>query len=223
MIEVAKALWLAGPQGREEFNRLFAAIARGMIVTQEPGMLQGPALLGGVYSTPMAMVRFFELVLLTGGSKPPPARSAGGISPARGASSSARSRRAAPARSRCRRARWCASTGPAASRSSRRGRPFARAEVAAEHRRGAGGGAHIQLDGGRDPLEYYALIAPCQTAVKQTEDILSDYKGQLIYGQQGTAGPRCSSWRCRSAARAPAPLLEGLCPGPPTASSPSAT
>jgi hypothetical protein len=47
----------------------------------------------------------------------------------------------------------------------------------------------VELDADRDPLEYYALIAvPSTTSVKQTEDILSDYRGQLIYGQQGQGG-----------------------------------
>ena len=47
----------------------------------------------------------------------------------------------------------------------------------------------VELDADRDPLEYYALIAvPSTTSVKQTEDILSDYRGQLLYGQQGQGG-----------------------------------
>ncbi|MGC4115044.1 MAG: hypothetical protein QM765_10620 [Myxococcales bacterium] len=49
----------------------------------------------------------------------------------------------------------------------------------------------VTLDDGRDPLEYFALIAvPSNTAIKQTEDILSDYKGQLIYGQQSMGGSK---------------------------------
>jgi hypothetical protein len=48
---------------------------------------------------------------------------------------------------------------------------------------------NVELDPSRDPLEYYAVVAvPTTTSVKQTEDILSDYRGQLIYGQQGQGG-----------------------------------
>mgnify|MGYP007001745178 FL=1 len=35
-----------------------------MILTQDPGMIQGPALLGGVYSSPNTMVKFLDLLLL---------------------------------------------------------------------------------------------------------------------------------------------------------------
>jgi hypothetical protein len=43
----------------------------------------------------------------------------------------------------------------------------------------------LTLDASRDPLEWAALIAvPSTVAVRQTADVLSDYKGQLLYGQQ---------------------------------------
>ena len=73
----------------------------------------------------------------------------------------------------------------------------------------------IQLDQARDPLEYYAVIAvPSTTSVKQTEDILSDYKGQLIYGQQGTGGAKMQFLAVPfRGARDMRLLLEGLYPG----------
>ena len=50
----------------------------------------------------------------------------------------------------------------------------------------------IKLDGQEfDPADYIATIAvPSTLSVKQTEDLLSDYKGQLIYGQRETGGQK---------------------------------
>ena len=218
MMESAKAAWLAGPRGREEFNRLFAAVARGMIVTQEPGMIQGPALLGGVYSTPMAMVRFFELVLLTGGSKTP----AGAVSVVDQAGTRAFK---FGERIKSRGAGALKVPAGAVVRLDRPGRvslvepgavQFARAAVSRPSIRVAQETVlQIQLDQARDPLEYYAVIAvPSTTSVKQTEDILSDYKGQLIYGQQGTGGAKMQFLAVPfRGARDMRLLLEGLYPG----------
>jgi hypothetical protein len=218
LMESAKAAWLAGPRGREEFNRLYAAIARGMIVTQEPGLLQGPALLGGVYSSPMAMVRFFELALLMGGTKAP----AGAVTLVDQAGT-----RVLKLGERIKARGAGALTVPAGAvvRLDRPGRvslvesgavPFARAAVSLPSIRVAQETVlHLQLDQSRDPLEYYAVIAvPSTTSVKQTEDILSDYKGQLIYGQQGTGGAKMQFLAVPfRGARDLRLWLEGLYPG----------
>ncbi|MBI5479592.1 MAG: hypothetical protein HY906_12080 [Deltaproteobacteria bacterium] len=218
LMESAKAAWLAGPKGREEFNRLYATIARGMIVTQEPGLLQGPALLGGVYSTPMAMVRFFELVLLTGGSKTP----AGAVSLVDQAGARAFK---FGEKIKARGAGALRVPAGAVVRLDRPGRvslveagavPFARAAVSRPSIRVAQETVlHVQLDQARDPLEYYAVIAvPTTTSVKQTEDILSDYKGQLVYGQQGTGGAKLQFLAVPfRGARDLRLWLEGLYPG----------
>src|SRR5262249_9925859 len=71
LAESAKALWHAGAKARREFDRVFRVVARGLVLAQEPGLLQGPALLGGVYSSPMALVRFLEILLLTGAKDRP--------------------------------------------------------------------------------------------------------------------------------------------------------
>ncbi|MBP8933722.1 MAG: hypothetical protein KBG67_04760 [Candidatus Atribacteria bacterium] len=57
----AKALFI---QDDPHFFEVFNTIAKGMILTQDPGMIQGPALLGGVYSSPNTMVKFLDLLLL---------------------------------------------------------------------------------------------------------------------------------------------------------------
>jgi hypothetical protein len=52
-------------------------------------------------------------------------------------------------------------------------------------------GLEIALSSDLDPMEYYAIVAvPSTVAIKQTEDILADYRGTLIYGQQVTGGTR---------------------------------
>jgi len=70
--------------------------------------------------------------------------------------------------------------------------PYANVKVSAlELAMGADAWLTLELDASKDPLEYYAIIAvPTTVAIKQTEDILSDYKGQLIYGQQGAGASK---------------------------------
>jgi hypothetical protein len=226
LTEAAKALWLASgkrPEARQPFHSLFATISRGMIFTQEPGMIQGPALLGGVYSTPMAMVRYLELLLLVGkGSQLVPAgaplsltsASSGTAGQAFGKPIVARESLAiaAPAGAVVR----IDFAGKVSLSEPTPGPAFAQATVSKHELRVAEeAGLTIQLDASRDPLEYYALVAvPTTTAIKQTEDILSDYKGQLIYGQQGTGGTKMQviavPFRGHRTINL---LLEGLYPG----------
>ncbi|HNN92954.1 MAG TPA: hypothetical protein PKI03_11830 [Pseudomonadota bacterium] len=168
------------------FAKLYRQVTRGMILTQEPGLLQGPALLGGVYSTPMAMVRFLELQLLVGSrAKATEAGRAGGETlrfdqtlrgPSTvelGAGSIARIDRKDLVRME-----------PTPNKTWARVRASKPGVAVGEEF-----SLTIDLDPSRDPLEHYAIIAvPTTTSVKQTDDILSDYRGQLIYGQQGQGG-----------------------------------
>ncbi len=188
LTEIATALYQKGDMA--SFAKLYRQVTRGMILTQEPGLLQGPALLGGVYSTPMALVRFLELQLLIGSrakaTEPGQIRGANGAQPLRfeqtlrgplsidlAAGAIARVDRKDLVRME-----------PTPTRSLGRVRTSkASAQVGEEL------SLTVELDPSRDPLEYYAIIAvPTTTSVKQTEDILSDYRGQLIYGQQGQGG-----------------------------------
>lgn len=183
LTDLATAYYLKGDHAT--FAKLYRKVARGMILTQEPGLLQGPALLGGVYSTPMALVRFLELQLLLGGHAKP---------------ADAGQKNGEPLRFEQ------AVTGPSTltvpagaivrldKKGSVRMAPtptaFARVSVSKPAVQvGEELTLDVQLDPTRDPLEYYAVIAvPTTTSIKQTEDILSDYRGQLIYGQQGQGG-----------------------------------
>ena len=188
LIGQAKVAWAAGPRGEAVFDRLFGIVARGLVLSQEPGMVQGPALLGGVYSQPMALPRFLEL-LLTMALKPAPT---GAIAAASGDKPRKLSygqvlEASSPVTLKLPRG--------AIARIDRLGsvdlrttveRPFAKALVAkADLAIGEQSELVLELDSSKDPLEFYALIAvPTTVAIRQTEDALSDYKGQLIYGQQ---------------------------------------
>lgn len=184
----AKAAWLAGDKGRDAFDQLFAIVARGMILAQEPGMLQGPALLGGVYSQPMALPRFVELLLTMGLRAPEKGQavlqtSAGPVPVPLGAVLQA------PAAGRLLLPRGGVvrlDTPGLVDLGKMPEKPFAKAVLSsASLAMGQEAVLELQLDPGLDPLEYYALIAvPATVGIKQTEDALSDYKGQLLYGQQ---------------------------------------
>jgi len=189
LTEAATALYLKGEGA--SFDPLFARLARGLILAQEPGMVQGPATLGGVYSSPMAMVRFLELLLVMGAQKPQggtplvrgkpvafgePVRGAPGLSVSAPAGAVVRLDRA----------------GTVPMVASEQSRPLGKIELSPAQLPVSGEAVlTVTLEDGRDPLEYYALIAvPSTTSIKQTEDILSDYKGQLIYGQQAMGGSK---------------------------------
>ncbi len=184
----AKAAWAAGEAGKPTFDKLFAVIARGMVLSQEPGMLQGPALLGGVYSQPAALPRFIDLLLMMGAR---PAEQ-GTVKLNMGGKTVVVKLGEVVAISQ---AADLALPRGGMARIDRPGTVDLRAasekrfaKVAVEHAELAVGQQsqlRIELDADKDPLEYYALVAvPATVAIRQTEDALSDYKGQLIYGQQ---------------------------------------
>ena len=214
LTESAKAAWLAGPKGREAFDRLYAVVARGMVFTQEPGMIQGPALLGGVYSAPMALVRFLEVTMLATERKATAgAMTAGGQKVAYGRRFEAKVATVLQlpegAVVRIDRPGKVAMT---------EGNPATWVKADLQDRDLAVGEQSelaIELGADKDPLEYYVLVAvPTTTAIRQTEDILSDYKGQLIHGQQGTGSGKMQviavPFRGSRTVRL---WLEGLLPG----------
>jgi hypothetical protein len=158
LLEEAKVALAAGPRGRGAFERLYRLAARDLFLTREPGLLQGPALLGGVYSAPMAMVRFLELTLL---APPGPV-----------------TRIDRPGVVRF-------TSGPPA--------PWVKAVLADADLPLQGGKTQlvVELDASKDPAEHYAIVAaPSNLAITQTEDILADYKGNLLYGQQASGASK---------------------------------
>lgn len=189
LAEVARGLWERGD--RATASRMVASITRGMILAQDPGMLQGPALLGGVYSAPRAMVRFLELLLVMG-------RGTGAGTGALTVSEGGRTRVASLGES---------VTGPctvtlpagAVARLDRQGvldgsrlPEGLHAKATVDHARArVGQQVHLTLElpAGADPLEYVAIISvPSTVIIKQTGDILSDSRGVLIHGTQQQGG-----------------------------------
>ncbi|MEW5852023.1 MAG: hypothetical protein AB2A00_24760 [Myxococcota bacterium] len=213
LTEAATALWLQGE--REHFNELYTRIARGMILAQDPGMLQGPALLGGVYSTPMALVRFLELLLLMARESPTGGKlqvqGPGGMAhAAMGEHIHGPATLIPPAGSVVRR------DTPGSLRMEASARPGVRVELTSSSMAmGRESTLSITLPEGKDPLEYYALVAvPSTTAVKQSEDVLSDDRGQLILGQQSLGASKVQLLAVPfRGTRTMRLLLEGAYPG----------
>ncbi len=182
LTEIATAYLLQGD--RQRFGELFPKVARGMILAQEPGLIQGPALLGGVYSTPMAMTRFLQLLLAMAHAGPTPCSFDRYEQPIAGPAT-LRAPDGAVVR---------IDRGGEVSllEATNQGKSYGRVRVSSTGISMAGEATlTVTLDPSRDPLEYYAIVAvPTTTAVKQIEDVLSDYKGQLIYGQQAMGGQK---------------------------------
>lgn len=184
LTELAMAFYQKGDKA--QFAKLYRQVSRNMILSQEPGLIQGPALLGGVYSTPMALVRFIELQLVIGASAPVQS----GLRKADGSALGFEETVQGPATIEVPAGAIARVDRAQLLRMTPTTQPFAKVAVSRPAVRvGEELALTVELDGDRDPLEYYALIAvPSTTSVKQTEDILSDYRGQLIYGQQGQGG-----------------------------------
>ncbi len=190
LVQNARALYT---QNKEEFIPLFNRIARGVIQTQEPGVIKGPALLGGVYSSPLTVAPFLDLLLAMARDNRFDAAfvKAGGkkVSLAGG-----------PALLEAKADLTLEADPYTVIRIDRqieidmmdftdRTSFF---KVSVEKGLLSMGGETsmtVELEKDRDPVDYYAIIAaPSTVSVKQTEDLLSDYTGRLIYGQRETGG-----------------------------------
>jgi hypothetical protein len=195
----AKALFL---QNDPHFFEVFNTITRGMIFTQDPGMIQGPALLGGVYSSPNTMVRFLDLLLtmlekqdlqtnpvltqeIAGNKK----EFTLGDEPVIFEPINDKIQFSAPSYVVYQMDRmetinlldFLTDAQPFFTVSNKKNI----LSVGEESE------LHIELDKTKDPSEYYAVIvAPSVLSIRQTEDLLSDYKGQLLFGQKVAGGER---------------------------------
>jgi len=194
----AKALFL---KGDKNFYPLFNKIARGLILTQEPGMIQGPALLGGVYSAPQTIVKFLDLLVTM--AKDKKIKTKADIEIQKGGHNEKITVEDKPAlfdtkdgdikitapefvtirfdeEKQINIYEYLSKT------------PFF--SISADThtlKMGQEGTIQITLDKDKDPAEYYAIIAvPSTLFVRQTEDLLSDYKGQLLYGQKVAGGEK---------------------------------
>jgi hypothetical protein len=195
----AKSLLL---QNDPHFFEVFNTITRGMIFTQDPGMIQGPALLGGVYSSPNTMVRFLDLLLtmlerqdlqtkpvlteeIAGNKK----EFTLGDEPVIFEPIDGKIQFSAPSFVVYQIDRlenidlldFLTDAQPFFTVSNKKNI----LSVGEESE------LRIELDKTKDPSEYYAVIvAPSVLSIRQTEDLLSDYKGQLLFGQKVSGGER---------------------------------
>ncbi|HNW34124.1 MAG TPA: hypothetical protein PKM25_04280 [Candidatus Ozemobacteraceae bacterium] len=195
----AKALYL---QNNASFGPLFRTIARGMILTGEPGLIQGPAMLGGVYGAPQTVVKFLDLLITM--AKDSAGKPAGEIEiEAAGKPAEKRKLGEKPVQ-------FSTESGETGVKAPQNAivliedkRPMLMSEYltregfftvshyAASINVGEEHTITIELDKSRDPIDYYAVIAlPSVVSLRQTDDILADYRGQLLYGQKSSGGER---------------------------------
>ena len=194
----AKALFL---QNDPHFFEVFNTITRGMIFTQDPGMIQGPALLGGVYSSPNTMVKFLDLLLTMvekQAVQPNPILIQENNGNRKEFTLDDEPVIFEPIGERFH------LTAPSfvVYQMDRReninffdfltDKPFftvtSKKSILSV---GEEDEVRIELDREKDPSEYYAIIAvPSVLSIRQTADLLSDYKGQLLFGQKVSGGER---------------------------------
>lgn len=195
----AKALYL---QKDASFGPLFRTIARGMILTGEPGLIQGPAMLGGVYGAPQTVVKFLDLLVTM-------AKDQAG-SPAGDVVIEAAGKPVEKLKLGDKPIQFATESDAAGLTIPQHAialiedrRPMLMSEYmttsgffkvshdAASIGVGEERTIVIELDKTRDPIDYYAVIAlPSVVSLRQTGDILADYRGQLLYGQKSSGGER---------------------------------
>jgi hypothetical protein len=189
----AKALYLKSDPA---FGEVFDKIARGVILIQEPGIIKGPTLLGGVYSSPASIMNFLDLLLLMAKDKTFEKTKVviDGKETKLGSEPYVSEQLTKQATIRADRFTVLRIDNEAVINMYDYTARTALAKVSLDKTSLAIGGRayiSIELDKSLDSSEYYAIIAaPSVVSIKQTEDLLSDYKGQLIYGQRSSGGEK---------------------------------
>jgi hypothetical protein len=197
----AKALYL---QGDPNFQGLFNRIARGVVLTQEPGVMKGPALLGGVYSSPLTLASFLDLLLSMAGDGSFEKSSVVVNGKRRGLSGGpllveAETKDVVLKPDRFTVIRVDRPRDVNLLEYTDR-EPFFEVKL---ERRSLRMGDEVEMVIELDAValerqnsagsfaEYYAIVAvPSTLSAKQTEDLLSDYKGQPVYGQRETGSQK---------------------------------
>ncbi|MEW6515898.1 MAG: hypothetical protein AB1439_03185 [candidate division FCPU426 bacterium] len=196
----AKALYA---QNDPHFTQVFNQIAKGLISTQDPGLIQGPALLGGVYSAPQTLVRFLELMVQMAAdhklSSSPEIKIKAGHGRTETLTLAGEAKVIEPQDAPV---EIQAPAYVALRQDQQREILFSDYQQASGHfftaawsntqwTMGQQGELVVKLNPDQDPTEYYALIAlPSVLSLRQTEDLLSDYKGQLLYGQKAAGSEK---------------------------------
>ncbi len=179
------------------FFKLFNEVSKGLVNTNEPGLIQGPAMLGGVYSAPQTFVKYIDLLVemtrqkriskdaaveitVNGKTEKIIVSDTPYIVKADGADVAVKMPEFAAVR---------------VDREHEiniydhlEKTPFFKlASDKASYAIGEEGALTVTLDGKLDASEYYALIAaPSNLTIRQSEDMLSDYRGQVLYGQKAS-------------------------------------
>ncbi|OQA08233.1 MAG: hypothetical protein BWY66_01078 [bacterium ADurb.Bin374] len=195
----AKALYL---QKNPSFDQVFRTIARGMILTGEPGLIQGPAMLGGVYGAPQTVVKFLDLLVTM--AKEKAGKPAGDVvieAVGKPAETLKLGEKPVQFTTEAGEISFTAAKHAIALIENRR--PMLMSEYltktgffkVSQDDASIGVGEErtivVELDKTLDPVDYYAVIAlPSVVSLRQTEDILADYRGQLLYGQKSGGGER---------------------------------
>lgn len=181
----------------KNFFKLFNEVSKGLINTNEPGLIQGPAMLGGVYSAPQTFVKYIELLIemaridkiakeaaieIVVNGKSDKVIVSDGPYIIDGAGADITVKMPAFAALRYEREHEINIYDHLEKPSF-----FKLASDKNSYQIGSEGTLTAVLDDGIDAGEYYALIAaPSNLSIRQSEDILSDYRGQLLYGQKSS-------------------------------------
>ncbi len=181
----------------KNFFKLFNRVSKGLINTNEPGLIQGPAMLGGVYSAPQTFVKYIELLIemaklnkiskeaaveliINGKSEKIIVSDAPYIIDAAGADITVKMPEFAALR-------YDREHEINIYDHLEKTSFFKINSDTTSYQIGSEGTLTLVLDEGCDASEYYALIAaPSNLSIRQSEDILSDYRGQTLYGQKSS-------------------------------------
>lgn len=197
MLLNAKALYL---KNDPQFTTIFNVISRNMALINESGLIKGPALTGGVYSAPQTLLKYVELLLLiakdhkigkeiefesiSANGKSQKLTTVNGFYEISSIETELTVKLPAYAMLREDYSRDINVYDYMEQK------PFFAVDVKdKELKVSHDTKMTVTLDKDKDPVNYYAVIVvPSVTSIKQTEDILSDYKGNVIYGQKSSSG-----------------------------------
>jgi hypothetical protein len=181
----------------KNFFKLFNEVSKGLINTNEPGLIQGPAMLGGVYSAPQTFVKYIELliemakldkitkeaaveIIINGKSEKVIVSDEPYIIECAGADITVKMPAFAALR-------WDREHEINIYDHLEKPSFFKLTSDKNSYQIGGEGTMTAVLDDSCDAGEYYALIAaPSNLSIRQSEDILSDYRGQILYGQKSS-------------------------------------
>lgn len=220
----ARALHL---QKHPAFDEVFDRLVANLAMVQDPGLIQGPALTGGIYASPGILIPFIELLLdMNAGQASTSAVTLESLSPKKSAETlSGLEPRILPVSSE--KTEFLLTKGtfyridrtaavdpwhiPEGSPSSQ----FQLSKAPGTLAVGQEGKLQVTLNPERDPASYVAwVLLPAHLALKLTADNLRDARGASLVGQGQTGGQKVQVARIPfRGSRDMTLILEGLYPG----------